>query len=321
MESSSIRRVVVLGTGMMGPGIAQCFAAAGRAVTLVGRSEASLARGRASLEAGLRALQQGELISAQEVARTLAAVEQSTDLEAAVAEADLVVESIVEDLSAKQELFARLDRLCPESVLLTSNTSGLPITRISSGMAHPERAATTHFWNPPHLMPLVEIVKGERTSESTVRALRAVLLEIGKRPVVVQKDTPGQLGNRLLHALTREAMYIVQEGIATAEEVDTALKTGLGLRLPVYGVLEHADLVGMDLVLAVESYLLRALCNSSEPLEVLKEKAARGDLGARTGRGFYEWAEGDAARVKATRDAFLIARLKDLYPPKALAGG
>jgi 3-hydroxybutyryl-CoA dehydrogenase len=317
MEASAIQRIVVIGTGMMGPGIAQCFAAAGRSVTLVSRSDEGLARGRAAIAANLRALHEaGGLISSEEVSSTIAATRWSTDLSAAVADADLVVESIVENLGTKQALFARLDQLCPPRALLASNTSGLPITEISAAMTHPERAATTHFWNPPHLMPLVEIVKGEQTSEDTVGMLHAVLSEIGKRPVIVHKDVPGQLGNRLLHALTREAMHIVQEGIATAEEVDTAIKTGLGLRMPVYGLLEHADLVGLDLVLAIESYLFRDLCNRSEPLKVLKDMAERGDLGARTGQGFYDWTQRDAAQVKANRDAFLMARLRDLYPPK-----
>lgn len=317
MEKSAIQRVVVIGTGMMGPGIAQCFAAAGRKVILVGRSEAGLARGRAAIEANLRALQEaGGLVSPEEVSLTLAAVEGSTNLERAVAEADLVVESIVEDLPTKQALFAWLDQICPQHVLLTSNTSGLRITDISARMAFPERAATTHFWNPPHLIPLVEVVKGERTSEKTVQTLHAVLSEAGKRPVTVHKDVPGQVGNRLSHALTREAIHIVQEGIATAEEVDDAIKTGLGLRLPVYGPLEHSDLVGLDLVLAVESYLFKDLCNSPEPLDALKDRVKRGDLGAATGQGFYDWTKRDAAQVKANRDAFLLDRLKDLYPPR-----
>ncbi|MCL4369324.1 MAG: 3-hydroxyacyl-CoA dehydrogenase family protein [Chloroflexi bacterium] len=178
------------------------------------------------------------------------------------------------------------------------------------------RAATTHFWNPPHLMPLAEIVQGMRTSEETVRRLREVLIQVGKSPVVVRKDVPGQLGNRLLHAITREAMNIVQEGIATAEEVDTAIKTGLGLRFPVYGPLEHADLVGLDLLLSIQSYLFEDLCNRTDPMPILREKTAQGDLGARTGRGFYDWSRKDADQVKATRDAFLMARLRDLYPPK-----
>ena len=316
MGSQSIKRVAVLGTGMMGPGIAYSFAAAGRQVTVWGRTEESLARGRKSTEAIMATLQSAGLFTAAEASLALETISGTTDLTSAVADADLVVESIAEDLPTKQALFAQLDRLCPETTIIASNTSGLPITRISAEMEHPERTATTHFWNPPHLVPLVEIVKGERTSDETLQRLRELLTEIGKSPVVVRKDVPGQLGNRLLHAITREAMAIVQEGIATAEEVDTAVKTGLGLRFPVYGPLEHADLVGLDLVLSIQSYLLSDLCNVTEPVSILKEKAAQGDLGAKTGRGFYDWSQKDAAQVKATRDAFLMARLKDLYPPR-----
>ncbi len=316
MDTPPIQQVVVIGTGMMGPGIAQIFAAAGKRVTLVARSTESLARGHATLKANLRALEKEGLISGLEASRTLEAIATTTDLASVASRADLVVESIVEDLPTKQALFAQLDRLCPQQTLIASNTSGLPITKISADMRLPERAATTHFWNPPHLMPLVEIVQGMRTSEETVRRLREVLIQVGKSPVVVRKDVPGQLGNRLLHAITREAMNIVQEGIATAEEVDTAIKTGLGLRFPVYGPLEHADLVGLDLLLSIQSYLFEDLCNRTDPMPILREKTARGDLGARTGRGFYDWSRKDADQVKATRDAFLMARLKDLYPPK-----
>lgn len=318
---ASIERVTVIGMGMMGPGIAMCFAAGGRQVTMTGRTEASLGRGHAVLEACLRDLEGEGLLSAAAVSGALGRVKLSTDTLAAAAGSELVVESIVEDLPTKRALFAELDRVCPPSTIITSNTSGLRITDISAGMARPERAATTHFWLPPHLMPLVEIVKGERTSDETALALKAVLTEIGKRPVVVRKDVPGQLGSRLLSAITREAMYIVQEGIASAEEVDTAIKTGLGLRFPVFGPLDHADVAGLDLVLAVYSYLFKELCNATEPLPILTKKVEDGDVGARTGHGFYDWTQRDAAETKAARDAFIKARLKDLYPPRATGPG
>ena len=315
MDTSSIRRVVVIGTGLMGPGIAQSFAAAGREVALVGRSPESVARGLASVRSNLKAMEAEGLITAREANRTLARIEGTTDLEGKAAGADLVTESIVEDLPTKRELFARLDRVCAPHTLLTTNTSGLPITQISAGMDHPGRAATTHYWNPPHLMPLVEIVQGDRTSQETVETLRSLLAEIGKRPVVVRKDVPGQLGNRILHAMKREAMYIVQEGIATAEEVDTAIKMGLGLRLPVYGPLEHSDLNGLEMSLAIESYLFQSLCNSTEPLPILKDKVEKGESGFKAGQGFYDWSQRDAAQVRRIRDEFLMARVKELYPP------
>ncbi len=316
-ETPATQRVTVIGTGMMGPGIAMCFAVGGKQVTLAARSESSLGKGRSALDACLRDLEAEQLLTADDVSTALGRVEFSTDILVTAARSDLVVESISEDLAAKQLLFEELDDVCPPETIITSNTSGLRITDISARVGHPERTATTHFWLPPHLIPLVEIVQGERTSDETAERLRAVLAEIGKRPVVVRKDVPGQLGSRLLSAITREAMYIVQEGIASAEEVDTAIKTGLGLRFPVYGPLDHADVAGLDLLLAVHSYLFKELCNATEPLPILKDKVENGDLGAKTGHGFYDWTERDAAQTKAARDAFIKARLKDLYPPRA----
>lgn len=199
----------------------------------------------------------------------------------------------------------------PKAAIFASNTSGLPISRIAEVLENPRRAATTHFWNPAHLMPLVEIVKGERTSDETVARLRSLLDGAGKQTVVVLKDVPGQLGNRLLHALFREAFHIVQEGIASVEDVDLAIKTGPGLRFPAYGLLEHADMIGLDMQLAIDSYLFAELCNLAEAPALLEELVARGDLGARTGRGLYDWSGKDADAVRARRDRFIIDRLKE----------
>jgi 3-hydroxybutyryl-CoA dehydrogenase len=315
LNAEAIERVMVIGTGIMGPGIAQAFAAGGREAVLVSRSEDGLARGMAAIQSNLRAMEQAGLLSAEDTDLVLRAVRGSTDLEGEAARADLVVECVIEDLPVKRALFARLDRVCPPRILLASDTSGLRITDIASEMEHPERAATTHFWNPPHLMPLVEIVRGERTSAEAVETLRAVLLDIGKRPVVVRKDVLGQLGNRIWHAVKREAMHVVQEGIATVEEVDMAISTGFGLRLPVYGALEHTDHVGVDLNLYIHEYLFPDLCNSTEPLAIERGMAERGDLGVKTGRGFYDWSQRSADEVKRRRDAFLMAMARDLYPP------
>lgn len=316
MSTHAIERVAVLGTGMMGPGIAYCFASAGLRVTQFGRGEESLLRGRRSFDTIVGVMLQGGLLSEEEASQASNNLRGVTDMAAAVSGADLVVESVVEDLPTKQALFAELEGMVSETTIITSNTSGLPITRISGDMKRPERTATTHFWNPPHLVPLVEIVKGSRTTDETAEALRELLTGIGKRPVVVRKDVPGQLGARILHAITRECLAIVRDGVATAEEVDTAIKTGLGLRFPVYGPLEHADLVGLDLTQAVASYLWQDLADDKEPTSILREKNAAGDVGAKTGKGLYDWTKRDADEVKRNRDAFLMARLKDLYPPR-----
>jgi 3-hydroxybutyryl-CoA dehydrogenase len=185
------------------------------------------------------------------------ALEASTGLDAAIAGVDLVIESAPEDMALKQRLFERLDRVAPPEAVLASNTSGLSITAIASLCSRPERVLTTHFWNPPHLMPLVEIVKGERTSHEIALAVRDLLARCGKVPVLVKKDRPGQLGNRLQMALVREAAHIIAEGIADVEDVDLAARMGFGLRLPAYGILEHQDVIGLDLGFAVVDHHAR----------------------------------------------------------------
>jgi 3-hydroxybutyryl-CoA dehydrogenase len=301
----------VIGTGMMGPGIAACLALAGHRVRLFGRSAQSLDRGLAAARGGMDLLRRQGLVTPAQADGADERLRGATDLAATVETAQFVFESIVEDLAEKQRLFRQLERLAPKAAIFASNTSGLPISRVAEVLEHPWRAATTHFWNPPHLMPLVEIVKGEQTSDETVARLRALLDGAGKQTVIVLKDVPGQLGNRLLHALFREAFHIVQEGIASVEDVDLAIRNGPGLRFPAYGLLEHADLIGLDMQLAIDRYLFGELCNLSEAPALLEERVARGDLGARTGRGLYDWSGKDAAAVRARRDQFIIDRLKD----------
>ena len=303
--------MAVLGTGMMGPGISASLALAGHPATLYGRSAESVQRGLDAVDHALEQLRAAGLVTTRAVQAARRRIGGATDLAAAVHGAMFVFESVAEELALKQTLFAQVEGLVPADTILASNTSGLPITAIAARMRCPEQAATTHFWNPPHLMPLVEIVKGERTTEATVDRLRNVLTHAGKRVVVVRKDVPGQLGNRLLHALFREAYHIVDEGIASVEDVDVALKFGPGLRFPAYGLLEHADMVGLDMQLQIESYLFPALCAATEPPPFVRELIAQGKLGAKSGVGLYDWSHRNPADVRAARDAFVLERLKD----------
>lgn len=310
MNRNDIEQVVVIGSGQMGPGIAYTLASVGCLVTLYARTAESVERGMDRCRAVSDTLREAGFISKREATRILENVSGTTKLEPAVSLADLVVESIAENLEIKQELFSRIEKNCRDETILTSNTSGLPATELASLLKQPNRFAVTHFWNPPHLMPLVEVVKGEKTSQQTVDALVAILEEAGKKPVVVLKDTPGQLGNRLFHALLREAIWMVQEGIASVEDVDTAIKNGLGRRFPVYGALEHQDVAGLDTVFAVQSYMCKALCSETEPAEYLRRKADAGDLGVKSGRGFYDWTKRDIGSLLEKRDSFLIELLK-----------
>jgi 3-hydroxybutyryl-CoA dehydrogenase len=310
MPVEQFRTSVVIGTGMMGPGIALTLALGGIRSTILSRSAEGAQKGLDSAHRQLDILEANGLTDAAGASAARALLSGSTAFDAAIREADLVIESAPENMEFKQDLFARMDAIAKPTAALASNTSGLSITAIASRCARPERILTTHFWNPPHLMPLVEIVKGERTAADTAESVRALLLHCGKIPVLVKKDRPGQLGNRLQMALVREAVNIVAEGIADVEDVDTAARSGFGLRLPVYGIFEHQDMVGIDMAFSIVDYVARDLYNEPHAPPLYKEMLAKGELGVKTGKGFYDWSRKDANEVKTRRDEFVLSFLK-----------
>jgi 3-hydroxybutyryl-CoA dehydrogenase len=296
----------VVGTGMMGPGIAMSLALGGLGVTLLSRKEDSARTGLERSLSQLALLTESDLVAGSAAARARQLLGWSADFDSAVSSADLVVESAPEDMAFKQDLFARLDSVAKPEAVLASNTSGLSITEIASRCASPGRVLTTHFWNPPHLMPLVEVVCGDKTDREVADSVVDLLRRCGKTPVLVKKDTPGQLGNRMQMAMVREAVNIVQEGIADAEAVDLAAKAGFGLRMPVYGILEHQDIVGLDLGAKVVDYVTRDLNNEPGMPRLMREMLDRGDVGVKSGKGFYDWSEKDDGAIKARRDRFLL---------------
>ncbi len=302
-----VREAVVVGTGTMGPGIAAVVALAGARTTLVSRTATSAMRAVFTAQALLRQLEENELAGATETAEAITRVFGADDPEAAVASADLVIEAIVEDMALKKDLFARVDRAAPAGAILASCTSGLSITEIAKATTRPGRVITAHFWNPPHLMPLVEVVMGAATEEAVASRTMTILEQLGKTPVLIRKDRPGQLGNRIQSALMREAISIVEQGIASAEDVDKAVRLGFGLRMPMWGPLQHIDAVGLDLVQAVQDYVLPDLNNEPCAPQLLRDKVARGELGQKSGRGFYDR---DLEADKRARDAFLMEFLR-----------
>lgn len=304
-----ISRVAVFGTGQMAPGIALVVALAGCQTTLIGRSQESLARGTAGFDSAAAFLLKHEVITGGEAQAARERLHLTTDVRD-VGPADLAIEAIIESLPIKQQLFKELDATFPAPMIIASSTSALRISDIAALVRHPERTVTTHFWNPPHLMPLVDVMKGEKTSDETVQRVRSFLARCGKAPVVGLKDVAGQIGNRLFQAVIREAMYMVQEGIASAEDVDAAVRNGFGLRFPVYGPLVHMDAVGLDLALSVQTTTLPHLYNGAEPVAMLKDMVARGMLGVKSGTGFFDWSKRDIEQVRRERDLFLVERLK-----------
>lgn len=302
-QTMTHQRIAIIGAGMMGQGIAQAFAAAGHQVDIqepdAGRRAGILDRIRRTL---------GE--SGQE-ATAADRIHPHEALEQAVAAADIVIEAVPEDLALKQRILAAAEAAAPAHALLASNTSVIPITRIMEPLRDRTRALGTHWWNPAHLIPLVEVVRTSDTADAAVAAMTALLSSIGKMPVEVRKDVPGFIGNRLQHALWREAIALVQDGVCDAETVDTVVKASFGRRLAVLGPLENADLVGTDLTLAVHGHVLPDLDRTPGPQPFLRDLVASGRLGMKSGAGFRSWTDAEREET-AARLATHLKRLDQL---------
>ena len=303
--------IIVAGAGTMGVVLARLFAQKSYPVTLWNRRQSSLDRAAETIRRDLAAAEaRGDL---PEPPKTVFdRITFTTDF-APYGGAGFVIENIAEDLAVKQAFWAGVSALVPENALLTTNTSGLRVSDIARAVEGPGRFCGMHFWNPPDLMPLVEITKGEATAEETARGVRDLALALDKRPVIVQKDILGILGNRLQYAVLREALHILAMGAAGPEEIDAAMKYGPGFRYSMMGPFETGDLGGLDILNAVSQYLFPDL-GAEESSRVLADLAAAGRLGVKAGAGFYDYAPGQGAAILARRNDLLRAQwdlLKD----------
>jgi 3-hydroxybutyryl-CoA dehydrogenase len=289
----------ILGAGLMGHGIAQVFAVAGHDVAVYDASADALASVQTRIRANLLAL--GLDVAAADRVRP------SGVLANAVADADLVIEAAAENLAIKQALFAEVEAHARPDAILASNTSVIPITQIMSGLQRRGRALGTHWWNPPFLVPLVEVVGTQWTDPACITDVIALLTAVGKTAVHVRKDVAGFIGNRLQHALWREAISLVEQGICDAETVDIVVKASFGRRLAVLGPLENADLVGTDLTLAIHEIVLPEIGSTPGPSAYLRDLVAAGKLGMKSGEGFRTWSADEQAELR-TR---LLNHLKD----------
>lgn len=292
--------VAIIGAGLMGHGIAQVFAAHGHAVRIHDASAQALA--------GVHRRVRDNLLDLGQDPSAAAGIEPCEVLADAVRDADVVFEAGPENLQLKQQLFAQIETFAPRAALLASNTSVIPISRIMGGLRHRDRALGTHWWNPPYLVPLVEVIQTADTSAKSMQRMTELLAAAGKAPVTVRKDVPGFVGNRLQHALWREAIALVQSGVCDAETVDTVVKSSFGRRLAVLGPLENADLVGTDLTLAIHDTVLPDLDRSAEAQPYLRELVASGRLGMKSGEGFRRWSAEDQAHLRQR----VLAHLKVL---------
>jgi 3-hydroxybutyryl-CoA dehydrogenase len=284
-------KIAVVGAGLMGHGIAQVFALAGHEVTITDAVQANVDSVKSRIAANLRDL--GDDPAAVERVRPLA------DLAETVRGADFVVEAVSEDLPLKQKLFVEIETCVRPDTILASNTSVIPITRIMEGLRDRSRALGTHWWNPPYLVPLVEVIGTEWTSQKAIDFTMRLHAEAGKKPAHVKKDVPGFIGNRLQHALWREAISLVEHGICDAETVDEVVKAAFGRRLAVLGPLENADMVGTDLTLAIHRTVLPDIDGRPGPSPYLETLVATGKLGFKSGEGFRKWTPEQQAALRA----------------------
>jgi len=307
---TDIRNVAIVGAGTMGHALAHVFAAHGCTVRLTDDRPETLPAALAMIRAELATLVEMKRMSDEDAARALERIHPTGRLEQAASEADLAIEAVVEDAAVKQAVFAALDRYCPPHAILASNTSYLNIFDfIATG--RPAKVAITHWFAPPHIIPLVEVVCGPETSPETADALQQLLTAMGKRPIVLRKFLPGFIANRLQSALTQESLFLLDNGYADAEDIDTAARAGFGLRTPILGLMQRFDFAGLDLtqkILSNRQYLPPQLIDRSPSVDA---HVANGELGIKTGRGFYDYGGRTPAELARERDRRLL-RLLDL---------
>jgi 3-hydroxybutyryl-CoA dehydrogenase len=292
----------VIGAGLMGHGIAYLLAAAGHTVCIYDPS----AEWRNSLTARLNSAR--ELLDGD--AALIARISTHDAMAPAMKDTSFVFEAAPEKLPLKQQLFAELETLVSPTTILASNSSAIPSTHIGEKLKHRDRVIGTHFWNPPHLVPLVEVTQNEFTSADAVQKTMDLLRDAGRNPVHVKRDIPGFVGNRLQHALKREAIALIASGVCDADTIDEVVKSGFGARMAVLGPMEQSDLVGTDLTLDIQNVLLSDLNRDTEPTPFLKNLVASGKLGMRTGEGLRKWTPDTADAVRERLRRFLADQAK-----------
>lgn len=303
-ETAGRPAIGVIGAGLMGHGIAWLFAAHGHEVALHDPVPEALARAPERLAAISALLGRGEDAASR--------IRLCADLAEAAEGAAFVFEAAPEKLPLKREIFAALERHAPADAILASNTSALPITSICEGFATAHRIVGTHFWNPPHLVPLVEVIEVEGVNGDAIAPTMAILAAVGRHPVHVRKDVPGFIGNRLHHALKREAMALIAGGVCDAKTIDDVVKLGFGRRMAVLGPMEQCDLVGLDLTADIQATIAPALDNTAGIHPALQERLDAGHLGMRSGEGFRHWGPGEADAVRERLSRFLADQARDL---------
>lgn len=312
MELKDIKKIGVAGGGTMGSGIAQIFAQNGYQVVVTDIAENFLKNTKRIIQLNQKTLIKEGLLTQKKAEESLKLITYSTD-KGVFSDADLIVEAIIEKMDIKQDYWKEIEEIAPTKCIFATNTSGLSINGICSKLENKKRFIGMHWWNPPHIIPLIELIKNDETSDETVEVLKELVDKIGKESVVVLKDVNGFIGNRIQFAVYREALKIVEDGIATVEDVDKAMKFGPGFRYPVLGPFETSDLGGLDTFYYISSYLFNDLSDVKHPTKLQQEMMDNNELGVKTGKGWYDYSEGKDEEAMARRDRNFFKMLKNIH--------
>lgn len=309
-----MKKIAIAGAGTMGRSMAQIFASNGFDAVLYNRRQPSLDKARDFIRQSLETMAEaGEL--KESIAEITSRITFTTDKDC-FAGRDFIIENIAEDLEIKKAFFAEISEIADPQAVIATNTSGLSINAMAEVTKLPERFIGMHWFNPPHMVLLVEIIRGDATNDTSAQAIHDLCVSIGRKPVIVNKDLPGFAANRIQIAMLREALDLVQRGVVTPEGIDDIMKYGLGFRLACAGPLQIADLGGLDVWYHVCDYLCKDICSSREAPSLLREHAEKGELGVKTGRGFYDYSGDKAAVAIKERDRKMIAVFEALYKEK-----
>lgn len=312
MAVEGVRNVAVIGSGTMGPGIAATFARHGYATRVFDVSAEQIEKAKAAVDFVYATLVRGGFMAEGDVEGAKANISYTLDLGEAVSDADYIVETVPEKKEIKQSVFRQLEDLAPKGAILASNTSGIPITELAEVCEHRNRVVGMHWSNPPHLIPVIEVIRGAETDQATIDATFAVSTDIGMIPAAVDKDVAGFVENRILYAIMREALHLLDEGVASAEAIDTIVKWGIGYKLAVIGPLELLDVAGLDIYTSVASYLNADLSNEPGVSKTVGDRVAAGKLGLKTGGGLFEYTPEQIQALGQRRGKLLLASKKVL---------
>lgn len=307
-----IQKIGIAGAGLMGASMSQIFAHYNYDVTVYDAFDAALEKGKQLVELNQAAQVEAREVTRAEADRTLASLRFTNDMHT-LADCDVIIESIVEKLDVKQEFWAKLSRLMPSEAILTTNTSGLSIDAIAKDIVGKHRFLGMHWMNPAHLIPCVEIIRGSKTDDASAEAVIALAHAIGKKTTVCKKDVPGFILNRIQLAILRECISLVEDGIADIADVDACMKYGLGFRYAAFGPFEVVDFGGIDTFHHIASYLNAELCNATDVQKLLDDRYKKGEYGVKSGKGFYDYADGKDAAALRDRDEKFLKIYNALY--------